>query len=647
MSPITRTGIAIGLLSLIAGTVIVLWRNSSSSSPVLSTQQRMSQAVTNQWYSSLYFSDWSSPMFAFPLAYQLSADGMAVSYPAITGSEKTVFGSFVPQLRVGIPGKLVSKKVLKADPASVTVELCGVDYCFTTVMAHGVPVTHYTMSADGVLELRESQAVEAQIEDLQLRLAFPTSRYVAGVYRNGSWVPLALKQDGSLITLTLKAGDRLSIGLEPDSGSLTLEQMAAAVIETSVDFSNHENDLATSLAYVTDTGKPALVALLPHHWKSVQENELGTYQTVRGTMKLYSTKSIVQRLQQHEVLSIAGMVQTLTPPQKTELSKHVSASAVGILAEAPHQTIYDAGKQVFRLAQVFEIAGALDHPETDALQRKLVTILQDWLGKAPSDTHPHLKLVENPRGVVAVVPQFGNEVFNDHHFHYGYFVAAAGILIDAAPEFQVSLEPGVTALLTDIGNLDTTNGYPFLRGFDVYESHSWADGHATTGDGNNQESTSEAINRWYGFLRLAQATGDDRLLQVARHGLAMEQEAAQLYWLGQKPALYQFPKGFEHPMASLVWGGKVDYATWFSNHASHIYGIQFLPMTPAMTHVRSLETWKKYNEYLETADPVDWDDIRWMVAAANDELVPTEMPQYEGGNSAAWYYLWTQYWMNR
>ena len=42
-----------------------------------------------------------------------------------------------------------------------------------------------------------------------------------------------------------------------------------------------------------------------------------------------------------------------------------------------------------------------------------------------------------------------------------------------------------------------------------------------------------------------------------------------------------------------------------------------------------------------------------MVAVANGQKevhgveIPTELPKYEGGNTAAWYYLWVSYWLKQ
>jgi len=59
----------------------------------------------------------------------------------------------------------------------------------------------------------------------------------------------------------------------------------------------------------------------------------------------------------------------------------------------------------------------------------------------------------------------------------------------------------VELLIKDIANWDRNDTrFPFLRNFDPYEGHSWASGHAGFADGNNQESSSEAINAWQAII---------------------------------------------------------------------------------------------------------------------------------------------------
>ncbi len=58
-----------------------------------------------------------------------------------------------------------------------------------------------------------------------------------------------------------------------------------------------------------------------------------------------------------------------------------------------------------------------------------------------------------------------------------------------------------------------------------------------------------------------------------------EAAAAAAYWtdLDLEDPVYQ---GYEHTIATLNWGGKRDYATWFSAEPSALLGILLIPMGP-------------------------------------------------------------------
>jgi endoglucanase Acf2 len=58
--------------------------------------------------------------------------------------------------------------------------------------------------------------------------------------------------------------------------------------------------------------------------------------------------------------------------------------------------------------------------------------------------------------------------------------------------------------------------------------------------------------------------------------LSAEADAARALWLEPD----DLPAGYDHGIVSLTWGGKRDYATWFSAAPSAILGIQVLPVGP-------------------------------------------------------------------
>lgn len=182
------------------------------------------------------------------------------------------------------------------------------------------------------------------------------------------------------------------------------------------------------------------------------------------------------------------------------------------------------------------------------------------------------------RLVVGKAPSFGSEEGNDHHFHYGYFLAAAAALASERPELVDSLRPVVDILAADIAAGTRDGALGGLRVFDPYRGHSWASGLSPFVDGNNQESTSEAVAAWNGLALWAAATGDDDLAGTAEWLLSAEAAAAMDLWV--EPDLSVVPEDYGHGIVSLTWSGKRDYATWFSAEPSAILGIQLIPLGP-------------------------------------------------------------------
>ena len=85
-----------------------------------------------------------------------------------------------------------------------------------------------------------------------------------------------------------------------------------------------------------------------------------------------------------------------------------------------------------------------------------------------------------------------DQELNDHHFHYGYFIAAAATLAKFDPTWAKASQYGgmVDLLIRDANNYDRSDTrFPYLRDFDIYAGHDWASGHGSFASGNNQESS--------------------------------------------------------------------------------------------------------------------------------------------------------------
>ncbi|MBI5160543.1 MAG: 1,3-beta-glucanase, partial [Micrococcales bacterium] len=122
--------------------------------------------------------------------------------------------------------------------------------------------------------------------------------------------------------------------------------------------------------------------------------------------------------------------------------------------------------------------------------------------------------------------------------------------------------------------------FPVRRTFDPYFSHSWASGFSEFASGNNQESSSEAVTAWAGLRLWADASGNGPLASEAAWMQSAEAASALAYWVDPALTGEQF-QGFQRDMVSLNWGGKRDFATWFSAEPSAVIGIQLIPMSPS------------------------------------------------------------------
>ena len=139
-------------------------------------------------------------------------------------------------------------------------------------------------------------------------------------------------------------------------------------------------------------------------------------------------------------------------------------------------------------------------------------------------------------------------------------------------------------------------------------------------DGNNQESSSEAINAWVGLILWGELKGDRALRDLGVWLYTSEIEAIQHYWFD----LYKLvlPKEYKNVEVSMLFGGKYAHNTWWTDEPRQIHGINLLPITTASMYLgrdpdfilRNLEAMDKESEIFKSrgkrADPPDiWGDI--------------------------------------
>ena len=123
---------------------------------------------------------------------------------------------------------------------------------------------------------------------------------------------------------------------------------------------------------------------------------------------------------------------------------------------------------------------------------------------------------------------------NDKHFHWGYFLRAAAAIGRYDKTWLQAYLPLFTEMVGDVATYDrSSTRYPFLRNFSPFYGHSWANGTANGGIGNDQESTSEAINFGVGMLELGELLGNDDWRDIGMYLYEQEIQAVEQYWFNQ------------------------------------------------------------------------------------------------------------------
>lgn len=521
---------------------------------------------TNRWYSGLVFGPDPQPVFPLPLSFALTADGFGFGLPRVTASADTIAGGYVADVTVGVGAE--TSVVASDDPSVVVVENRTADGTpiGRTTIAQGSPFVSWVAEQATTMTIPEGFA---PADDGLLVATIGESRYALRLDRaEASGTSVEVAEGGSVVFWPVPEG-REPAELVAHTGVVTGSTVSHGVAT---------DEVSISLAYAAE-GDTA-IARLPHQ-TSDQACDLGEYRSIYGVMQLCAGPELswsTPRTQAAASLDLGGV----TSEQRDRLTEQLDADLTA-LPDFPADT-YFGGKMLQRTAMLLTVADQLELTDrAEQLAAVLDEQLTRWTEPKGCEARPASCFVYDPqgKGMVGLTPSFGSDEFNDHHFHYGYFLYAAGVLAVHDPSVVERYAPVLNLLAADIGSAGNSH-FPDRRAFDVYASHSWASGTSPFADGNNQESVSEAVNAYAGLSLWAEAIGNADLAAEADWMLSLEAHASATDWL--QPDLSAFEE-YQHPITVLNWGGKRDYATWFSAEPAAKLGILLLPMSPTSTYL--------------------------------------------------------------
>jgi endoglucanase Acf2 len=635
---------------------------------------------TNDWWSSLAWVRYSERQYPHPLAVRAQADGLRVWAPkAITANDAGVFG-FMPErggddLVIGTAGAAGPEPFADARVESfsdwfVTARLGQAGRGVSASYGHGSPFVYALYDEGGAARVtfaRPPQVWAGGGESATLGVSVDGKPYGLFAPGGSAWAGV-----GTNVLTSRPAGGRrhFSVAALPDASEKTLALFAryahAHVTDTKVAWRYDPKSAAvtTTFAYTVKAyegdARGTLFALYPHQWRHAQGAPLVDglgYDSVRGRMKLAEGTFFSTEVKFPGVLPSLPVA---ADADRARLAGMLKAEAAA--PEPPMKDTYWDGKHLGRLATLVPLAEQLREPAAaDALRGRVRARLERWLNPREAGAaggNPRTSNVfhydRNWGTLIGYPASFGSDVeLNDHHFHYGYFLKAAAEIARHDPAWAADERWGgmLRLLIRDVASTDRADPlFPFLRNFDPYAGHTWASGHAKFGDGNNNESSSEAMNAWCGLILLGQAIGDPATRDLGVWLYTTEMTAIHEYWFDVRDENH--PPAYAPAVVTMVWGGKGANGTWFSNKPPVVHGINFLPIHGGSLYLGLYPDYARRNyEDLVRRNKGDrfaeWADIAWMYRALSDpadaaRLMDAAGEKYpaEGGNSRANTYHW-------
>ncbi|CAO2654489.1 Nn.00g112220.m01.CDS01 [Neocucurbitaria sp. VM-36] len=255
---------------------------------------------------------------------------------------------------------------------------------------------------------------------------------------------------------------------------------------------------------------------------------------------------------------------------------------------------------------------------------------------------------------------FGNTLYNDHHFHYGYFVWTAAVIGHLDPTW---LEEGdnkawVNTLVRDYANPVNDEYYPFSRSFDWFHGHSWAKGLFESGDGKDQESTSEDTFATYALKMWGKIIRDANMEARGNLQLAVQARSIRNYFLLTSDNKNQPPQFLHNKVTGILFENKIDHTTYFGSNIEYIEGIHMIPLNPSSAYTRSKEFVQEEWDTYFSDGRVDQIQGGWKsILYANLALIdpqrsfdffadPNFNTDIDGGASRTWYLAYSAAMLN-
>ena len=367
-----------------------------------------------------------------------------------------------------------------------------------------------------------------------------------------------------------------------------------------------------------------LIGLLPHQWSHLASNSpvpnKYSYATVRGEMKTMAGNSFSVENTFHGVLPTLPYLDNYSAGfNPTALKEKISSIENDELATWTDS--YNEGQVMNRLVQTAHIADQMGNiAARDKMLSTIKTRLENWFTSNSGEVSFLFYYNTTWSSIIGYPAGYGSDAgLNDHHFHWGYFINAAAFVEQYQPGWAANWGGMVNMLIRDSASANRNDDmFPYLRNFSPYAGQSWADGFANNPQGNNQESSSEAMMFNAAIIEWGQVSGDNAIRDLGIYLYSTEQTAIEEYYMDIHDR--NFPPSQPYSLYSRVWGNSNDNGTFWTGDIAASYGIELYPIQGGalyLGHDTAYVT-KLWNELEANTgilsnqiNPNLWHDIYW------------------------------------
>lgn len=482
---------------------------------------------------------------------------------------------------------------------------------------------------------------------------------IRAVMSEGNYLSLGAMSSVNTVS-SAQAGEPFAHG-SPDltEAALLHEHGYAFIVGTtcSYTFDAATNEVSTEYSVRTvclrqDCTGEAITAFMPHHYKnSAREcSQKYVYKTVRGDSRAYAGNVYTTTDRFY------GVVPTFTEPddggysakvlygQLLQLYRNVGGDKSPAQCNLISGDPYWQGKNLHPMAMAVLAADQIGATDLrDGFLAKIRFILTDWFcytpGNEPNDAYFYY---DKEWGTLYYKnSEFGAGVnLADHHFTYGYYTLAAGVLCAYEPDFADEYGDMIELLIRDYMTWDRDDElFPYMRNYDVFAGHSWAGGYADNEGGNNQESAGEALNSWVGAYLYATAVGNEEIRTAAIYGFTTELAAIKQYWFNYGGD--SFAEFYPYGTLGQLYGASNFFGTFFNGEPLYMYGIHLIPGEEFLTGYALDETERTRLKEIVAAmrmEQANWDteESHKTVYAWQHVFIPI-VAIYDPDEAIAWY----------